>query len=150
MLRKLFFILLATMLAAVPAAAQKGLSIADHFGGRYADRSDVTEIHIKGAQLKQHGISLFRSLKMPGAVALAADIERSVKADAAAAIDETVVSRGARIRYGIYEFKPERGLHRFIFFRNDAAGGKKDGWLTLVYIEGTADRDAITRRFGTK
>lgn len=148
--RKIFLFLLTFVLLALTARAQDGLSIATHFGGRYADRIHITEVKIKGGEIKKAGISLFRSLKMPGSATEVEDIERSVRADASQAISKTIAMRGNRLYYGFYELKGSKSLHRYIFFRNDAVGGKKGGIMTLVYIEGKADKDAITRRFGNK
>lgn len=150
-MRRLLFLITSLVLFATSAAAQSGLHINDFFDGRYKKRTDATEVLLKGRQIRDYGLTLFRSITLPGNTPEALTIERQVRADAAGAVDKEAGMKGGRLYYGFYSLKPTAGnLNRYIFYRNNALQAGAKPTLTLIYMEGTADIDQLRRTFGNK
>lgn len=146
-MKKQMALLLLALAAALPLSAQKGLSIAKFFDGRYRDRSDAVEVYMKGRSVERYDLSLFRSLTLAEPGAVAADMERCVRSDAARAVDSEVGMKGGRLYYGFYRLPSSGGENRYLFFRNDALGRGGGRAVTLIYMQGDATPDAIRRHF---
>ena len=131
----------------MPLAAQKGLSIAKFFDGRYRDRKDAVEVYMKGRSVERYDLSLFRSLTLTEPGAVAADMERCVRRDAARAVDSEVGMKGGRLYYGFYRLPADEGENRYLFFRNDALGSSGRRTVTLIFMQGMATPDVIRRHF---
>ncbi len=65
-MKKIILSLVLTLTAALPLTAQKGLHIEELFGGKYQHHKDATEVLLKGRQISQYGLTLFRSLTVSG------------------------------------------------------------------------------------
>lgn len=137
------------LLTSATALAQSGLSVNGAFGGRYKQRSDVSEVLLRGKEAKAYGMTLFRSLKAPGTSAIAAEIEEMVRRDGKGAVSRSEGAKGGHLYYAFYELRPlSAAQRRYIFFRNNATAGKKDGTMTLIYIEGPITKAQIGQKFG--
>lgn len=138
---------LLALAAVMPLAAQKGLSIAKFFDGRYRDRKDAVEVYMKGRSVERYDLTLFRSLTLAEPGAVAADMERCVRRDAARAVDSEVGLKGGRLYYGFYRLPAVDGENRYLFFRNDALGSGGGRTVTLIFMQGVATPDVIRRHF---
>ena len=138
---------LLALAAVMPLAAQKGLSIAKFFDGRYRDRKDAVEVYMKGRSVERYDLTLFRSLTLAEPGAVAADMERCVRRDAARAVDSEVGMKGGRLYYGFYRLPAVGGENRYLFFRNDALGRGGGRTVTLIFMQGVATPDVIRRHF---
>ena len=149
MRRFLTILTLVATLATLPLGAQEGLHINALFGDRYKNRADATEVLLKGRQIRDYGLTLFRSISLPGNTVEARQIETLVGKDAAGATDKEAGMKGGRLYYGFYRLKPKEGkLNRYIFYRNNALKDKAKPTLTLIYMEGTASIEQLRQRFG--
>ena len=148
-MKKHIITLLLSALALLPAAAQKGLAIDDLFGGHYRNRADVVEVLLRGKSLKGYGLTLFRSLVMPGVGHDGLRVEQKVCADVADAVEKEVGYKKGRLYYGFFRLKPQgKGApHRFIFYRNNELRDDRKPELTLIYMEGTAGMEELRRTF---
>lgn len=146
MKRKFIFSII-FLLSFIAAAAQSGLHVNSLFGGKFQNRSDATEVTMKGRRISQYKLTLFRSLTISGNSPEAREVERLVKADAAHAADKESASRGARLYYGFYRLQPKGGLNRYLFYRNNALKPGAKPTLTLIYMEGKASIAELKRNF---
>ena len=131
----------------ISAVAQSGLHVNSLFGGKFQNRSDATEVTLKGRKISKYKLSLFRSLTISGKSAEAREVERLVKADAAKAVDKESGSKGARLYYGFYRLHPQGKQNRYIFYRNNALKAGAKPVLTLIYMEGTASIAELKQNF---
>ena len=147
MKRQLILFLLILCIVA-PLCAQKGLQVNSLFGGRYKNREDATEVLLKGLKISGYGLSLFRSLTLPGNTQEARRVEQLVRADAATAIDKETGLKGGRLYYGFYRFRSNGRTNRYLFYRNNTLHTGGNPTMTLIYMEGTATIDDLKRAFG--
>lgn len=147
-MKRILILSLALLLGCLAqVAAQTGLQVDAHFGGRHKGRADITEVYHAGKQLSRYGLTLFRSLTLVPTAAEAAAIERSVVADGRGATDKDVGLHAGRLYYGFYQLPDRKGVHRFIFYRNNALRGTAGATLTLIYMEGHASVADLKRQF---
>ena len=102
---------------------------------------------MKGRSVERYDLSLFRSLTLTEPGAVAADMERCVRRDAARAVDSEVGMKGGRLYYGFYRLPADEGENRYLFFRNDALGSSGRRTVTLIFMQGMATPDVIRRHF---
>lgn len=148
-MRRKIITLLLSIVALLPAAAQKDLAIADLFDGRFQKRGDAVEILLKGQNINGYNLSLFRSLILPVDQKSGLLIEKKVRADAALAVEKEVGYKENRLYYGFFRLPPRRqqGPNRFIFFRNNGLRKDRKPMLTLIYMESTANMEELRRTF---
>lgn len=130
-------ILLIASCGCMTALAQDGLAINRLFGNSRGNEWG-SETYISGGQLRKMKLELYRSITVenpqPETVA---EIERLVKRDGAGAAEREVQLRAGKLYYGLYRFRPQGGLNRYVLYLNSALEGS--GKVILVYIEGKAD-----------
>ncbi len=149
-MKRIIFILISTLITVLPLAAQDGLSIGKYFNGQHKGRKDVTEVFLKGNQISDYGLTVFRSITMPGNTPEAQGIENAVGKDAAMAVDKEVIRRGGRLYFGFFCLPSDkkRKLNRYILYRNNALKAGKNTELTLVYMEATGTPEDLERLMG--
>ena len=134
------------LLTAVPAAySQKGLAIEQFFDENTPHKPDasVNVVSITGNKLDAHNLSVYRSVSVTDADALAQRIERAVARDGTKAESREVSLKKGRLYFGFYALPPvdnenrHMGENRYIFYLNSTLdGGKK---TTLIYLQGKAE-----------
>lgn len=137
-------------LLALPIAAQKGMQIAELFDGRFKKDHRAVEVLIKGKELKQYHLTLFRSLTISNAPQTFEKMEALVRKDAVHAIDKEVGTINNRLYYGFYCFPAQdNDTYRYLFYRNTAAktNSGKQPEATLVYMEGQVTLEELKRMF---
>lgn len=147
MIRRVFIFIAFLFGIACHAAAQDGLQIAALFGGKYKGRTDATEVHYEGKQLRSYKLTLFRSITITPGAQEAAAIEKMVRADCAKAAEKEVGLHGGRLYYGFYRLPATATANRYIFYRNNALRNHSNGKLTVIYMEGTASIEDLKRNF---
>lgn len=135
----------------MPIYAQDGLNIKSAFDNKYKTNANATFIYMKGQEIKKYGLTVFKSLTLPGDGSDARNIETLVKKDAKYATSKEVNLKGGMIHLGLYSFKPLKpNINRYIFYRNNATGNEKNKQMTLIYMEGKASIDQLRKTFGNK
>lgn len=148
-MRRYLTILCLFALTVLPLTAQSGLHINSLFNGQFKENEKVSEVYLKGKQIRDYGLTLFRSLTLPGNSKEAQQIEALVLKDAANCSDKEEGKKGNRLYYGFYALKATKsGQNRYIFYRNNALQKNAKPVLSLVYMEGTASIDQLRRQFG--
>lgn len=125
------------------AIAQDRLEIASFLndGIEHAPQAQVTTVSITGKQLKQHNLSIYRSISVTGDQELTRQIERAVTHDGAKADSREVSFKDGRLYFGFYTLPPHDKENRYIFYLNsEPTGGNK---TTLIYIQGKASPEKI-------
>lgn len=145
-IRRLFLLLLLSLAAGLPVAAQKGLHIAPYLSMDYSKKHEATYTSVKGDQLREWHLTLFKSISLSHAPQEAARIARDAQADGAAADQSEEVKKGDRLMACYYQLPPPEGKknapNRFVLFRRTEAGA-----ATLIYIEGYTDLDKLIKLF---
>ncbi len=148
---KRFLLIFAFLLVAVlSATAQKGMSIDELFGGDYQNRKNVTEVVVRGTQVKAYNLTLFRSITVADDPALAQKMETLVKADGRKATDREEGLRGGRLYYAFYSFRKGDGTYSYIFYRNNLLRKNAKPETTVVYMEGHATLAELKKMFVKK
>lgn len=138
------YIVALMLLAALAAAAQKGLSVASVFDGRYRDDPNARETVISGGALARHKIDLYRSLTFlsPDA-ATASEVEKVVRQDGARATAREVQYKDGNLFYGFYTLTRKNNKNRYILYLNQlASGGDK---IIVIYLEGAATGEQVKK-----
>lgn len=147
---KRFFITLAIMLTMLPAArAQEELAIGVFFDKKYTHRTGAKEVVVKNHKVGERKMTLFRSLNVPLSDEESRAAEQRVLQDGAQALDREVATKGGRICYAFFRLPDAKnGIHRYIFYRNQALFAGKKPITNIIYIEGTVTEADLRRRFG--
>lgn len=142
---KRMYLFLLAMFCLLSLQAQEGLQVCPFFNSK----ANVTEVQVKGKELKPFNLTLFRSLTLKSHSEEAIKMEHSVLKDAEKAIDKEEGRIGGRLYYGFYCLKPtDKGCYRYLFYRNQALRKEnKQEEVTLVYMEGYATLDELKRMF---
>lgn len=135
------------MFWAVEACSQENLKIAELFNGSYKRKSNAIEVVIKGEQLKQYRLKVFQSLTVKNDPKDFERIEKLVEADEKDAVSKETGRIGERLYYGFYCFSPQKGLLRYVFYRNSSLREVESNEVTLVYIEGNVTMDELKKMF---
>ena len=148
-MKKIILSLVLTLTAALPLTAQKGLHIEELFGGKYQHHKDATEVLLKGRQISQYGLTLFRSLTVSGTGKDGQYIEQLVRNDTRLAADKETGLKAGRLYYGFYRLPPlsKKPINRYLFYRNNPLGKGGKPTLTLIYMEGTASIEDLRKTF---
>lgn len=148
-MKRITTIILACMLTAMAATAQKGLNINRLFDGKFKKSTTATEIIVTGDQARDIGLTVYHSLSVTDK-AQAELIESLVVKDGVQALDKEVEYRNGQLYYGFYKMKPiqyRTAVHnRYIFFLNQNLARKSPkNAVTLIYMEGHASQDEIKK-----
>ncbi len=149
---RIIILSLMLLIAATPAAySQKGLGIEPFFEENTPHNPDasVNVVSITGNKLKEHDLSIYRSVSVTGDDALAQRIERAVTRDGTKAESREVSLKKGHLYFGFYSLPPvdndnrHMGENRYIFYLNSTLdGGRK---ITLIYLQGKAEPWQIRR-----
>lgn len=147
-------------LASVFTLAQKGLSVNDIFDGDVVEKQYMTQSQVRGSQIADYGLTLFRSIKFKATDSERKIIERAVKEDIKASLDLEMGSyNGDYLHHCImtlHEYGAPRDrvvtehMHkRYICYQ---CTRMKNGQyaVTLVYMEGTASLKELRKLFNKK
>lgn len=148
----LYFMLLAcAAFCSLPAVAQDGLGVQQLFDARFKSNANSTVVYMKGRAIREYGLTLFRSITLPGSSSDVKVVEEVVKKDATKALSKEVAFKNGRQYYGFYAFRPvKKGINRYLFYRNNALGETDNTSMTLIYMEGEANMAQLRKTFGKK
>ncbi|WP_034541511.1 DUF6108 family protein [Phocaeicola paurosaccharolyticus] len=146
MIKRIILLMLLVSLT-MGISAQEGLGINQLFGNRYRNNRNAIEVLVKGKELKDYDLSLFRSLTVKYSPDEAKVIEKLVTADAKDAVDKETGRIGGNLYFGFYQLQPAKGKHRYIFFRNNFLRKNQEPEVTIVYMEGNTTLKELKNLF---
>lgn len=147
---KRFLITLILMLVMLPAVwAQEELAIGAFFDKKYTRRTGAKEVMVKNHKVGERKMTLFRSLNVPLTDEESRLAEQLVQQDGAQALDRELATKGGRTCYAFFRLPDAKnGIHRYIFYRNQALFAGNKPITNIIYIEGTVTMADLRRRFG--
>ena len=144
-MRRLLFIFMMAIMATA-GLAQKGMSISPLFGGKESAKYGFSAVIIEGKSLKKYNLTQFKSVTTTKAQ-LFDELEGMVENDSKNAIDKECGYINGKLYYGFYQFKPENGKYRYIFYRNSSLRDDEPDEVTIVYMEGYPTLEELKRIF---
>lgn len=139
---------------ATEACAQKGLHVNGIYEGEVVERSCMIENQIRGQQLEQYKLHLFRSIKFKATEEERAETERRVEADMQHAQD-LEMERSGRLNYAMMTLPPaaggkapQQGERRYLCYQ---CVPMRSGYaITLVFMQGHATLKEMRAMFKKK
>lgn len=111
---------------------------------------NVTQVHLSGSKIASYKLTLFKSLTLKPTKETYQFIESLVEAEIEAekATCHEMSRKNDQLYHGLYQLpSKEKGIHRYIFYRNNALTEKSDSLLTLIYMEGSATIQQLQKTF---
>ena len=146
-MRRVFTIIILTLVFVVEGQSQTGLQIAELFNGSYKRKDNAIEVVVKGSQLERYRLKVFRSLTIKNDPKDFERIEKLVEQDEKKAISKETGRIGERLYYAFYCLPPEKEHYRYIFYRNSSLRKTESNELTLIYMEGNVTMDELKKMF---
>ena len=131
---------------ATAGLAQKDMSISPLFEGKESAKYGFSAVIIEGKSLKKYNLTQFKSVTTTKAQ-LFDEFEGLVENDSKNAIDKECGYINGKLYYGFYQFKPENGKYRYIFYRNSSLRNDEPDEVTIVYMEGYPTLEELKRMF---
>ena len=128
------------------ACAQKNMEIEPLFEGTERARYGFSAVIIDGKSLKKYNLTLFKSITTTKA-RLFDELEGMVEKDSKEAIDKECGYINGKLYYGFYQFKPDNGKYRYIFYRNSSLRDDEPDEVTIVYMEGYPTLEELKKMF---
>ena len=122
---------------ATAGLAQKGMNISPLFEGKESAKYGFSAVIIEGKSLKKYNLTQFKSVTTTKAQ-LFDELEGMV--------EECGYING-KLYYGFYQFRPENGKYRYIFYRNSSLRDDEPDEVTIVYMEGSPTLEELKRMF---
>ena len=144
-MKRLLFILAMCFMANL-AYAQKNMEIEPLFKGTERARYGFSAIVIEGKSLKKYNLTIFKSITTTKA-RLFDELEGMVEKDSKEAIDKECGYINGKLYYGFYQFKPDNGKYRYIFYRNSSLRDDEPDEVTIVYMEGYPTLEELKKMF---
>lgn len=143
-------LILLLLLLPLAAWAQDRLQSGAVFEGKVVPRSRLVETMVKGAPLKDYGLSLFRSVRMDADGAELERITALILDDASGAISkETEIDRGM-LKYALLALPPSSDSRCFLCFQSKPSDTEGLTSVIVVYMEGDTTLTDLRKMFTTK
>ena len=133
-------------LMATIANAQKNMGISPLFKGTEREKYGFSAVIIEGKSLKKYDLTLFKSVTTTKSEWFS-EIEGLVENDSKNAIDKECGYIDGKLYYGFYQFKPQDGKYRYIFYRNSSLRDDEPDEVTIVYMEGYPTLEELKKMF---
>ena len=133
-MKRLLFIFTMSLMATA-GLAQKNMNISSLFEGKERAKYGFSAVVIEGRSLEKYNLTQFKSVTTTKAQ-LFDELEGMVENDSKNAIDKECGYINGKLYYGFYQFKPEGGRYRYIFYRNSSLRDDEPDEVTIVYMEG--------------
>src|SRR5690554_4337682 len=138
LLSALFLMLL---LCNAAAQAQENLMIESIFE-KYGKQKGATMVVFSGEALKSYRLDMYRSITVEYNKTILDDIQRCLERDKKQARQIKEVVNDGIITSGYYQLSEEKSqINRYILFKIGS-----DGTLTLIYMEGGPDSEALINK----
>lgn len=144
-MKRLIFILTMCLWATI-ANAQKNMEISSLFESKKRSRYGFSAAIIEGKSLKKYDLTVFKSVTTTKGMWFD-ELEGMVENDSKTAIDKECGYINGKLYYGFYQFKPENGKYRYIFYRNSSLRNDEPDEVTIVYMEGYPTLEELKKMF---
>lgn len=124
------------------SVAQKGLGINRIFEGEIVPKDQITETYVKGTDLEEYDLTLFRSLKIMCTSVQSENIARIVSTDGKlnTFIKEEKIE-GGMLSFAFYQFPAKNNINRYMLYQRNGND------IKLVYIEGKVSKEKLENMF---
>ena len=146
---KSFLLLLCLTTFGLLAHAQEGLHVESLFEGEIIPVSEMQQATIRGPQLNAYKLTLYRSIRFKTDDNVFRTVETLVLKDAETANDLRSEMDGGHLVYAVITAAPlPSGENRFLCFQ--ASPHKKEWYVTLIYLRGSANVQDLDKMFNKK
>lgn len=147
-MKRLFYILLLTVIMPMQLMAQKDLNIGRVLDGRYKKNPQVTDVVVTGQRLSGYSLNYYHSLTVNGDAQIMNDIAQAFKDDEPKATDKELSTIGGKLFSGFYQLEYNGEVNRFVFFKDmRQSPSDKRNAVMIIYMEGNTSLSALKRRF---
>lgn len=141
-MRRVLAVLILVIGSSAVSLAQKGLGINRIFEGEIVPKDQITETYVKGSDLEEYDLTLFRSLKIMCTTYQAASIDRIVSLDGKInTFSKEEKIEGGVLCFAFYQFPAKNSINRYMLYQRNGNN------IKLVYIEGRASKEKLEQMF---
>lgn len=146
-MKRLWIIIVLSVVLGQTTWAQKHLNVAEMFDGRYKGQENAIEVTVKGEKLEPYGLDVFRSLTLKNSPGDFERMEKLVEQDGRNAVNKETGRIGERLYYGFYCFPYKKDKYCYLFYRNSSLRRVEDNEVTLIYMEGNVTLEDLKEMF---
>jgi hypothetical protein len=144
-MRKIFITLLALLLLAATASAQRGLKCNPVFVGKVVPRKQMVVTEVYGSSMAAYNLEYYRGVSFQVDEALAQKVAALVEQDAKEAAVKETEKVGEFLTYALVQPNSSGRMNRYLCYQARKIGEK---WkITLLYLEGVATLDDLKKMF---
>jgi hypothetical protein len=144
-MRKIFITLLALLLLAATASAQRGLKCNPVFMGKVVPRKQMVVTEVYGSSMAAYNLEYYRGISFQVDEALAQKVAALVEQDAKEAAVKETEKVGEFLTYALVQPNSSGRMNRYLCYQARKIGEK---WkITLLYLEGVATLDDLKKMF---
>ena len=144
-MKKILICILALLLTAGIASAQKGLHCYPVFRGKVVPTRHMIVTEVRGGHMATYKLDYYRSVVFQVDEKKALEVAALVKADAAEALSAETENVGDLLTYALIELKPIDKMRRYLCYQVKPSGPAKV--ITLLYLEGVATLEDLYTMF---
>ena len=144
-MKKTIVTLMALLLLALSASAQRDLNCYPVFQGKVVPRKQMVVTEVRGSSMTAYQLDYYRGISFLANEALTRKVAALVEADAdGAAVNETE-KVGDLLTYALVQPLSTGKMNRYLCYQAREVGDK---WkVTILYLEGTATLDDLRKMF---
>ena len=144
-MKKTIVTLMALLLLALSASAQRDLNCYTVFQGKVVPRKQMVVTEVRGSSMAAYQLDYYRGISFLANEALTRKVAALVEADAdGAAVNETE-KVGDLLTYALVQPLSTGKMNRYLCYQAREVGDK---WkVTILYLEGTATLDDLRKMF---
>ncbi len=144
-MKKTIVTLMALLLLALSASAQRDLNCYPVFQGKVVPRKQMVVTEVRGSSMAAYQLDYYRGISFLANEALTRKVAALVEADAdGAAVNETE-KVGDLLTYALVQPLSTGKMNRYLCYQAREVGDK---WkVTILYLEGTATLDDLRKMF---
>lgn len=144
-MRKIFITLLALLLLAATASAQRGLKCNPVFVGKVVPRKQMVVTEVYGSSMAAYKLDYYRGVSFQVDEAQAKNVAALVEQDAKEAAVKETEKVGEFLTYALVQPNSSGRMNRYLCYQARRIGEK---WkITLLYLEGVATLDDLKKMF---
>lgn len=144
-MRKIFITLLALLLLAATASAQRGLKCNPVFVGKVVPRKQMVVTEVYGSSMAAYNLEYYRGVSFQVDEALAQKVAALVEQDAKEAAVKETEKVGEFLTYALVQPNSSGRMNRYLCYQARRIG---ETWkITLLYLEGVATLDDLKKMF---
>lgn len=144
-MRKIFITLLALLMFAATASAQRGLKCYPVFAGKVVPRKQMVVTEVYGSSMAAYKLDYYRGISSQVDEALAQRVAALVEQDANEADVKETEKVGELLTYALVQPKSSGKMNRYLCYQARMIG---EEWkITLLYLEGEATLDDLKKMF---